>query len=141
MSPLEIVVGPISFFFFFLPFHLSHLRPIKKNQRLGQRIGCCGFVNFLGASRMPMNFVGLCFKLRTEVVVVGIGDWRKKKERKKKRNAWVEVFGFGRKWCDEMVWGGYANRNAWHVAQVWVPPKVEKNWVMRNWKRVPNGWV
>ena len=48
--------------FFSLPFRLSHLRPIKKNQRSGQRIGCCGFVNFLG----------LCFKLRTEVVVVGI---------------------------------------------------------------------
>ena len=61
-------------FFFFLPFHLSHLRPIKtKNQRLGQRIGCCGFVNFLGASRMLMNFLGLCFKLKTVVVVVGIG--------------------------------------------------------------------
>ena len=37
-----------------------------------------------------------CFKLRTEVVVVvGIGGWRKKK-----RNAWVEVSGFGRKWCE-----------------------------------------
>ena len=25
-----------------------------------------------------MNFLGLCFKLKTEVVVVGIGGWRKK---------------------------------------------------------------
>ena len=71
----------LSFFlfsFFFLPFFLSHLRPIKKKkkkkkQRLWQQIGGCRFVNFLGASRMLMNFMGLCFKLRTEVVVVGIG--------------------------------------------------------------------
>ena len=65
----------LSFFlfsFFFHPFFLSHLRPIKKkkkNQRLGQQIGCCRFVNFLGASRMLMNFMGLCFKLRTEVEI------------------------------------------------------------------------
>ena len=60
------------FFSFFLPFRLSHLRPIKiKNQGLGQRIGCCGFVNFLG----------LCFKLKTEVVVAGIGGRREKKKK------------------------------------------------------------
>ena len=29
-------------------------------------------MNFL-RSRMLMNFLGLCFKLKTEVVVVGIG--------------------------------------------------------------------
>ena len=54
---VEIVAVPIflSFLFFFLPFRLSHLKPKKKNQR----IGCCGFVNFLGASRILMNFLGL----------------------------------------------------------------------------------
>ena len=75
VSLLSLFVSSVRSFFsflFFLPFCLSHLRPIKKNQRLGQRIGCCGFVNFLGASRMLMNFLGLCFKLRTEMVVVGI---------------------------------------------------------------------
>ena len=72
------------FFFFFSPFS-SQTHKKKKNQRLGQRIGCCGFVNFLGASRMLMNFVGLSFKLRTEVVVVGIGGWRKKKEKERKK--------------------------------------------------------
>ncbi|KAF3961441.1 hypothetical protein CMV_013946 [Castanea mollissima] len=50
------------------------------DQRLGQRIAYCGFVSFLGASRMLMNSLGLCFKLRTEVVVVGITGWRKKEE-------------------------------------------------------------
>ena len=46
-------------FFFFLPFCLSHLRPIKKkkNQWLGQRIGCCGFVNFLGASSLEPKWL------------------------------------------------------------------------------------
>ena len=73
----------------FLPFssqaHKKNFKNFKKiNQRLGQRIGCYGFVNFLGASRMLMNFLGLCFKLGIEVVVVGIGGWRGKK----KRNAW-----------------------------------------------------
>ena len=68
------LAGPIFLSFFFLPFRLSHLRPIRKKKKKNQRIGCCGFVNFLGASRMLMNFVGLCFKLRTEMVVVGIGD-------------------------------------------------------------------
>ena len=29
-----------------------------------------------------MNFLGLCFKLRTEVIVVGIGDCREKKKKK-----------------------------------------------------------
>ena len=71
---LEIIAGPI-FFFFFSPFssQIHKKKNNNKNKRLGQRIGCCGFVNFLGASRMLMNFVGLSFKLRTEVVVVGIG--------------------------------------------------------------------
>ena len=61
---------------FFLPFricHLSHIKKLKKKSAIGQRIDCCGFVNFLGASRMLMNFLGFCFMLRTEVVVVGIG--------------------------------------------------------------------
>ena len=43
--------------FFFLPFCLSHLRPIKKNQWLGQRIGCCGFVKFLGASSLEPKWL------------------------------------------------------------------------------------
>ena len=77
----EIAAGPIFLSFFFLffssfsPFSSqTHKKKKKKNQRLGQQIGCCRFVNFLGASRMLMNFMGLCFKLKTEVVVVGIGD-------------------------------------------------------------------
>ena len=30
-----------------------------------------------------MNFLGLYFMLRTKVIVMGIGGWRKKKEKKK----------------------------------------------------------
>ena len=71
--------------FFFLPFCLSHLRPIKKKSMIGATNWLLWVCEFSG-----------CFKLRTEVVVVvGIGGWRKKK-----RNAWVEVSGFGRKWCE-----------------------------------------
>ena len=137
------------FFSFFLPFRLSHLRPIKiKNQGLGQRIGCCGFVNFLGASRMLMNFLGLCFKLRIEVVVVGIGGWRKKKEclgwslwfwesiggwREKEMNSeWYEMM----KWCE----AGRLTRMSDMVLR-YGPTKSRKNWVIRSWKHVPNGWV
>ena len=38
----------------------------------------------MGLSRMLMNFMGLWFKLRTKVVVVGIGGWRKKNNNNKK---------------------------------------------------------
>ena len=71
--------------FFFLPFWLSHLKPIKKKSMIGATNWLLWVCEFSG-----------CFKLRIEVVVVvGIGGWRKKK-----RNAWVEVSGFGRKWCE-----------------------------------------
>ena len=56
-------------FFFFLPFCLSHLRPIKKKSMIGATNWLLWVCEFSG-----------CFKLRTEVVVVvGIGGWRKKK--------------------------------------------------------------
>ena len=98
----------LSFFLFssFSPFSSQTHKKKKKNQRLGQRIGCCGFVNFLGASRMLMNFVGLCFKLRTEVVVVGIGGWREKKKKRKKKKGMpglksLVLGGNGvMKWCE-----------------------------------------
>ena len=87
--------SPFSSFFFFF------FKPIKKNQRFGQRIGCCEFVSFLGALRMLMNFLGLCFKLRNEVVIVGIGGWRKKTRKKRRvienRSALFDFFWIG-KW-------------------------------------------
>jgi len=94
---VEIVIGLIFLFFSFLfssfsPFS-SQTHKKKKKSTIGQRIVYCGFVNFLGALRMLMNFMGLCFKLRTEVVVVGIGGLKGKK----KGNAWVKVSGFGRR--------------------------------------------
>ena len=75
-------------FFFFLPFCLSHLRPIKKKKSM---IGATNWLLWV------CEFSG-CFKLRTEVVVVvGIGGWRKKKK---------ECLGWSLWFWEEMVWGG-----------------------------------
>ena len=96
-----------------------------------------------------MNFLGLCFKLKTEVVAVGIGGWREKK----KMNAWVEVFGFGRVlgielktemnnvWYEMMKWceAGRLTR-MFDMVLKYGPTKSRKNWVMRSWKHVPNWW-
>ena len=45
----------VLFFPSFLPF--SSQTHKKKNQWLGQRIGCCGFVNFLGASSLEPKWL------------------------------------------------------------------------------------
>ena len=87
------------FFFFFFTFSCLHCTVLFfpsflpfSSQTHKKKKSMIGATNWL---LWVCEFSG-CFKLRTEVVVVvGIGGWRKKK-----RNAWVEVSGFGRKWCE-----------------------------------------
>ena len=55
-----------------------------------------------------MNFLGLCFKLRTEVVVMGIGGWRKKKRKKKEKKKECLVLGDRRRFELHQVINGVA---------------------------------
>ena len=90
-------------FFFFLPFCLSHLRPIKKKKSM---IGATNWLlwvcEFSGCFKDANEFCG--FELQAQNRSGCCGYWglkeKKKKKEKKKRNAWVKVSGFGRKWCE-----------------------------------------
>ena len=81
---VEIVAGPIFLSFFFLPFRLSHLRPIKKST-IGATNWLLWVCEFSGCFKDANEFCGFVLQAQNRSGCCGYWGLKEKKKKKEKK--------------------------------------------------------